>query len=87
MFGSWWTPLPKLGGERERDTCWDKVLALGAVFGSVKCGKELDVSRDAADATSSFHSLGLVSQDVERRSSWSAGSQRATIPSFCVQRL
>ena len=38
-------------------------------------------------SVSSFHSLGLVSEDVERRSSWSAGSQRATVPSFCVQRL
>ena len=26
-------------------------------------------------------------QDVDRHSSWSVGSQRATVPSFCVQRL
>ena len=51
MFGSWWTPLPKLG---ERDSCLDKVLAFGAVFGSVQCGEEWDVSREAADETPSF---------------------------------
>ena len=70
----------------ERDSCWNKVLAFGAVFGPVLCGEELDVSREAADETF-FHNLGLVSQDVERHSSSSAGSQRATILSFCVQRL
>ena len=34
-----------------------------------------------------LRSLGHLSQDVERHSSWSVGSQRATIPSFFVQRL
>ena len=65
-----------------RDPCWNKVLAFAVVFGSVLRGEELDVSREAADETPSFHSLGPVSQDVERHSGWSVGG-----PSFCVQRL
>ena len=34
----------------------------------------MDVSREAADETSSFRSLGLASQDVERHLVWSVGS-------------
>ena len=34
-----------------------------------------------------FTVLGPVSQDVDRHSGWSVGSKRATVPSFCVQRL
>ena len=47
---------------RREISCWDKVLIFSVVFGTVSCWEELDVSREIAHETPSFHSLGLVSQ-------------------------
>ena len=52
--------------------------------GLMICSKTSRMSHSFANSSISdrthFHGLGLVSQHMERHSSWSAGSQRATIP-------